>query len=144
MGISKRFCGAGKDWKQVGKATTLQKAIRWHHQLNGYEFEQARVLVTDRKAGQKRLSKWIAQFSWTRDGTGPSYIGSHFFFFSFLIVIRITLMAETVKSLFTKSGSQDRSWGASPGEGNGYPLQYCWLAVHGQRSLEGYIPWGGI
>ena len=33
--------------------------------------------------------------------------------------------------------------GKSPGEGNGYPLQYsCLGESHGQRSLEGYSPWG--
>ena len=33
--------------------------------------------------------------------------------------------------------------GRSPGEGNGYPLQYCCLEnPHGQRRLEGYSPRG--
>ena len=32
--------------------------------------------------------------------------------------------------------------GRSPGEGNGNPLQCPCLENHGQRSLEGYIPWG--
>ena len=33
--------------------------------------------------------------------------------------------------------------GRSPGEGNGYPLQYSGLEnSHGQRSLAGYSPWG--
>ena len=34
--------------------------------------------------------------------------------------------------------------GRSPGEGNGNPLQYSCLPgkSHGQRSLEGYSPWG--
>ena len=33
--------------------------------------------------------------------------------------------------------------GRSPGEGNGYPLQYsCLENPHGQRSLEGYGPQG--
>ena len=32
-------------------------------------------------------------------------------------------------------------WGRSPGEGNGYPLQYSWES-HGQRGLVGYSPWG--
>ena len=33
--------------------------------------------------------------------------------------------------------------GISPGEGNGYPLQYCSLEKsHRQRSLVGYSPWG--
>ena len=33
--------------------------------------------------------------------------------------------------------------GRSPGEGIGYTLQYsCLENAHGQRSLEGYSPWG--
>ena len=33
-------------------------------------------------------------------------------------------------------------WGRSPGEGNGYPLQYsCLENPHGQRSLMGYHLW---
>ena len=33
--------------------------------------------------------------------------------------------------------------GRSPGEGNGYPLQYsCLENLPGQRSLEGYNLWG--
>ena len=33
--------------------------------------------------------------------------------------------------------------GRSPGEGNGYPLQYsCQEKSHGQSSLAGYSPWG--
>ena len=32
--------------------------------------------------------------------------------------------------------------GRSPGEGNGYPLQYyCLGNSHGERSLAGYSPW---
>ena len=31
---------AGKDWKQE-KGTTEDEMVGWHHQLNGYEFEQA-------------------------------------------------------------------------------------------------------
>ena len=32
---------AGKDWRQKGKGMTEDKMVRWHHQLNEYEFEQA-------------------------------------------------------------------------------------------------------
>ena len=32
---------AGKDWKQEEKGMTEDKMVRWHHQLNGHEFEQA-------------------------------------------------------------------------------------------------------
>ena len=32
---------SGKDWRQEEKKTTEGEMIAWHHQLNGYEFEQA-------------------------------------------------------------------------------------------------------
>ena len=32
--------------------------------------------------------------------------------------------------------------GRSAGEGNGYPLPFLLGEFHGQRSLEGYSPWG--
>ena len=31
---------AGKDWRQEEKGTTEDEMIRWHHRLNGHEFEQ--------------------------------------------------------------------------------------------------------
>ena len=32
---------AGKDWRQEEKGTTKDEMVRWHHQLDGHEFEQA-------------------------------------------------------------------------------------------------------
>ena len=32
---------AGKDWRQKEKGTAEDEMVGWHHQLNGYEFEQA-------------------------------------------------------------------------------------------------------
>ena len=29
----------GKDWRQEEKGTTEDEMVRWHHQLNGHEFE---------------------------------------------------------------------------------------------------------
>ena len=31
---------AGKDWRQEKKGTTEDEMVRWHHLLNGHEFEQ--------------------------------------------------------------------------------------------------------
>ena len=31
---------AGKDWGQEGKGATEDEMVKWHHQLNGHEFEQ--------------------------------------------------------------------------------------------------------
>ena len=33
--------GAGKDWRQEEKGTTVDEMFGWHHQLNGHEFEQS-------------------------------------------------------------------------------------------------------
>ena len=32
---------AGKDWRRDEKGTTADEMVKWYHQLNGYEFEQA-------------------------------------------------------------------------------------------------------
>ena len=40
----------GKDWRQVEKGMMEDEMVGWHHQLHGYEFEQAQDLVMDRKA----------------------------------------------------------------------------------------------
>ena len=32
---------AGEDWRQEKKGTTEDEMVRWHHPLNGHEFEQA-------------------------------------------------------------------------------------------------------
>ena len=32
---------AGKDWKEEEKGMTEEEMVRWHHWLNGHEFEQA-------------------------------------------------------------------------------------------------------
>ena len=32
---------AGKGWRQEEKGMTENEMVRWHHQLNGHEFEQA-------------------------------------------------------------------------------------------------------
>ena len=31
---------AGKDWRQEEKGTTEEKMVRWHHWLNGHDFER--------------------------------------------------------------------------------------------------------
>ena len=39
----------GKDWRQEEKGTTEDVMDGWHHQLNGYEFDQALEMVKDRE-----------------------------------------------------------------------------------------------
>ena len=66
---------AGKDWRQEEKGTTEDEMAGWHHQLNGYEFEQA-LGVGDGQGGlaccgprgQTKSRKWLStwtELNWT-------------------------------------------------------------------------------
>ena len=48
---------AGKDWRQEEKWTTEDEMVRWHHRLNGYEFEQA-LGVGDGQGNLACCSPW--------------------------------------------------------------------------------------
>ena len=48
---------AGKDWGQVEKGTTEDEVARWHHQLDGHEFEQT-LGVGDRQGSLECCSPW--------------------------------------------------------------------------------------
>ena len=41
---------AGKDWRLEEKGMTEDEMVRWHHWLDGHEFEQAMGVVMDREA----------------------------------------------------------------------------------------------
>ena len=47
---------AGKDWRQEKKGTTEDEVVRWHHRLDGHEFEQAPKLGVLRPWGCKELN----------------------------------------------------------------------------------------
>ena len=55
-----------------------------------------------------------------------------------------SLVAQLVKNLPAMQETWVRSlgWEDSPGEGNGYPLQYSGLENSMDRSLVGYSSWG--
>ena len=48
---------AGKDWRREGKGTTEDEMMRWHHRLNGHEFEQAPG-VGDGQGSQACCNPW--------------------------------------------------------------------------------------
>ena len=64
---------AGKDWRQEEKGITEDKTVRWHHQLDGHEFEQA-LGVGDRQGslaccmqsmGSQRVGHdWATELNW--------------------------------------------------------------------------------
>ena len=48
---------AGKDWRQEEKGTTEDEMVRWHHQCDGHEFEQA-LGVGDGQGSLACCSPW--------------------------------------------------------------------------------------
>ena len=74
--------------------------------------------------------------------TKISTVSAFFFFF----LIEMELPGDSGgKESFCNAGDLGSipGLGGSPGEGHGNPLQYsCLKNPHGQRSLEGYSPWG--
>ena len=59
---------AGKDWGQEEKGVTEDKMVRWHHQLNEHEFEQA----SGDSEGHAREAWHTALHGVTNSGTQPS------------------------------------------------------------------------
>ena len=62
---------AGKDWRQEEKEITEDEMVGWHHQLNGYKFEQAPG-VGDEQGSLVCYSPWdhkeldtTEQLNWT-------------------------------------------------------------------------------
>ena len=62
----------GKGWGQEDKGMTEDEIVRWHHQLNGHEFEQ----VLEAGDGQRSLEccspqdcrvghNWVTELNWT-------------------------------------------------------------------------------
>ena len=94
---------AGKDWRQEDKEMTEDEMVRWHHQLDGYEFEQAPgvgdgqgSLVCFNPWGHKELdmTEWL---NWTDPNRG-------YFNFINLILLHFALLwaslvAQMVKNL---------------------------------------------
>ena len=51
---------AGKDWRREEKGMTEDEMVKWHHQLDGYEFEQAPG-VGDGQGSLACCSPWGSQ-----------------------------------------------------------------------------------
>ena len=64
---------AGKDWCQKEKGMTDCEMVRWHHQLNGLEFEQTqgdsegqRSLVCCSPWGRRVGHNWVTELNWMK------------------------------------------------------------------------------
>ena len=105
---------AGRDWGQEEKGTTEDEMAGWHHWLDGREFEWTPG-VGDGQGGLACCHSWgrkesdtIERLHWTELNTPCS---------------------SMVKSLPAIQETRVRTLGSrrSPGEGNGYPLQFSCL-----------------
>ena len=68
---------AGKDWSKKEKRETEDEMVGWHHQLNGYDFEQTLGDMKDREPGVlqsvHRVAKSQTQLcDWTSTATTTS------------------------------------------------------------------------
>ena len=62
-------CEAGKDWRQEKKGTTEDEMVGWHHQFDGYEFEQVPELVMDREVWHAAVHGVPKSWTWLSDLT---------------------------------------------------------------------------
>ena len=68
-----RHPGAGKDWGQKEKGTTEDEMFRWHHQLDGHEFEQA-LGVGDGQGNLECCSPWSHRLEWLNSTEWLSWV----------------------------------------------------------------------
>ena len=59
----------GKDWRQEEKGTTEDEMVRWHHQLYGYEFEQAPGVGDGQEAWHAVVQGVAKSWTWLTDWT---------------------------------------------------------------------------
>jgi len=77
---------AGKDWRQEEKGTTEDEMTRWHHWLNGHEFEQA-LGVGDEQGSLACCSPWGCKESDMTERLNWTDWGYKFSFYSRWILI---------------------------------------------------------
>ena len=58
--LVRKDADAGEDWKQEEKGTTEDEMVRWHHQLNGHEFEQTPG-DSERQVSLAHCSPWVTE-----------------------------------------------------------------------------------
>ena len=64
---------AGKNWRQEEKGMTQDEMARWHHPLNGHEFEQALGVGMDREAWHAAVLGVTKSWTWLRDWTDTHF-----------------------------------------------------------------------
>ena len=64
---------AGKDWRQEEKGIREDELVRWHHWLDGHEFEQALgvsegqgILACCSPSGHRVRHNWVTELNWSK------------------------------------------------------------------------------
>ena len=58
--LIEKYLDTGKDWRQDEKGTTEDEMIRWHHRLNGHEFEMDREVSCATVHGVTKKCAWLS------------------------------------------------------------------------------------
>ena len=123
---------AGKDWKQEEKGMTEDEMVGWHHQLDGYEFEQAPGV----RVGQGSLvccSPWVTKSqTWLSDWTELNWTANN----GFPGGSAVKNPSDNERDMF------DPCVGKIPWSRKWLPTPVLLPGKsHGQRSLPGYSLW---
>ena len=114
---------AGKDWRQEEKRMTGDEMVWWHHQLDGYEFEQA-LGVGDEQETRHAVVHEVAmteQLNWT-------LITSLWFLYSSTqICVWLGNLGETCLELYSRN---ECSRGHPLGTGQMWVDGEFWLEFH--------------
>ena len=72
-GVAQKDSDARKDWRQEEKRATEDEMVRWHHWLDGHEFEQALGVGNDGEAcvlqsmwSQRVRHDWATELNWMK------------------------------------------------------------------------------
>ena len=98
---------AGKDWRQDEKRATKDEMVRWHHWLNGHEFEQTQ----GESEGQGSLACYIPRGLKESDTT-EGLNNSNLFLIPFWISHRVcrTNISKTELNIFSPKLSPLLNW----------------------------------
>ena len=77
---------AGKYWKQEEKGMTEDDMVQWHHQLNGYEFEQAPRVGDRQEACRAVVHKVPKSWTWLSNWAELNSYVQVFFPFYYLVI----------------------------------------------------------